>query len=61
MDDITKYLVAFDDECPFELPAESLEEAEAQVKRDFQAYGEVRVLEVVYRPICTTPHIVKTK
>lgn len=61
MKDIVKYLIAFDGEPSFELPVESFEEAEREVKRNFRAYGEVKVLEVIYRPIITTPHIIKTK
>ena len=61
MKDIVKYLIAFDGEEPFELPVESWKEAELEVKRNFSAYGEVRVMEVVYRPIIATPHIINTK
>ena len=61
MDDIVKYLVAFDDEPAFELPVDSWEEAVQTVKRDFREYGEVRILEVIYRPVSATPHMIKTK
>lgn len=61
MDDIVKYLIAFDGEPPFELPVKNWEEAQQEIKRNYRAYNEVRVLEVVYRPMCTTLHIIKSK
>lgn len=61
MDDIIKYLIAFPDEQPFELPVNSWEEARQEVKRNFTAYGEVKILQVVYRPVTITPHFIKTK
>lgn len=61
METIKKYLIAFDNEPPFELPVDSLDEARAEVKRNFSAYDEVRLLEVMYQSACVTPHIIRTK
>lgn len=61
MDDIVKFMIAFDDEPPFEIPVDSYFSAEEFVKKTFRQYDEVRLLRVVYRPIDTTPFFIKTK
>lgn len=61
MDDIIKYLVSFDDEQPYELLVENEEEAEKELKRNYSAYGEVKLLKVIYRPVSITPRIINTK
>jgi hypothetical protein len=61
LEDIVKFLVAFDDEPLFEIPVDSYFGAEEFVKKTFKQYDEVRVVRVVYRAIDTTPFFVKTK
>ena len=61
MKDIKKWFAAPEFAPVFEIDAHNLNQATEYIKDNFRGSGEVRLLEVDYRQICTTPHIIKTK
>ena len=61
MKDLKKWFAAPEGSPSFDLDVESYEQAVKSIENNFRGSGEIRLLEVTYRVLSTTPHIVKTK
>ena len=61
MEDLKKWFAAPDGSPAFDLDVENYDQAVKSIENNFRGSCEIRLLEVTYRVISTTPHIIKTK